>query len=112
VLPAGVTLNYLTRRVNPTPCLFWEPVAMAVFGQTTMTARFEATPPDYVILLEQEHSAFGVHYLGSTPGYGVELMQWIKKNYQPVVVVGNEPLRDGRFGLELFKHLSPAPSPK
>ena len=108
VLPSGVMLNYLSGRINPTPCLFWDPNSMAVFGQATMTARFKAAPPDYVLVLEQDQSEFGVKYLGGTPGYGVELMQWIKQNYKAAVIIGNEPLRDGHFGVEIFKRLPPA----
>lgn len=105
VLPSGITLNYLSRHVNSTPILFWDPIVLSVFDQSTMTARFEAAPPDYVLLVEQDHSEFGVRYFGSTPGYGLDLMQWIKKNYKAVLIVGNEPLRDGRFGLEFFKRI-------
>ena len=44
-------INYLSRRVNPTPCLAWVPPVMAVFGQTNMTAAFEANSPDYVLII-------------------------------------------------------------
>jgi len=109
VIPGGVTLNYLSRRVNPTPCLFWEPCVMAMFGQNAMTSRFEAAAPDYIVLVEQYHSSFGVGYFGSYPGYGVDLMQWIKRNYQVVFLTGNEPLKDGRFGVEILKRLPARP---
>ena len=41
VLPEGAMINYLSRHVNPTPCLVWVPPVMAVFGQTNMAAAFE-----------------------------------------------------------------------
>ena len=107
VIPNGVTLNFLSRRVNPTPCIFWDPNVMAMFGQDTMTAAFEAAPPDYILLVEE--SELGVGYFGTAPGYGVELMRWIKQNYKAMVVIGNEPLRDGRFGIEILKRLPAVP---
>ncbi len=106
VLPEGTTINYFSRRVNPTPCLDWSPTVLTVFGQAGMTAAFENHPPDYLCLVERDTSEFGVGYFGHAPGYGVDLMQWIGKNYQPVYLVGHEPLQNGLFGIEILKRLS------
>jgi hypothetical protein len=105
VLPEGATLNYLSRRVNPTPCLDWSPTVLTVFGQAGMTAAFENHPPDYICLVERDTSEFGGGYFGHSPGYGVELMQWIGKNYQPVYLIGHEPLQNGLFGIEVLRRL-------
>ena len=110
VLPQGVILNYLSRRINPTPCLFWDPNVMSVFGQTNMTAAFEKSSPDYVLFVETTSYEFGVGYFGQSPDYGVELMQWIGKNYQPVQLFGSEPLKNGLFGIKILKRL-PAATP-
>jgi hypothetical protein len=108
-VPAGVTLNYLTRRVNPTPCLFWDPSLLAVCGQKEMTGRFESHPPDYVLLVGGSHSEWNIPYFGSDPSDGAEVMDWIRKNYHGVLVIGHEPLRDTQFGLEFLKRgLPPA----
>jgi phosphohistidine phosphatase SixA len=82
-----------------------------------MTARFEAHPPDYVLLVGGSHNEWNVPYFGSDPGDGAEVMDWIRKNYQGVMVIGHEPLRDDQFGLEFLKHAPPpagvtADSPK
>jgi hypothetical protein len=103
VLPEGTTINYLSRRVNPTPCLDWTPTVLSVFGQANMTAAFERNPPDYILLVERDMSEFGVGYFGHYPGYGTDLMQWIGKNYQPVQLIGNEPLQNGLFGIKIMK---------
>ena len=103
VIPEGTTLNYLSRRVNPTPCLDWTPTVLTAFGSTGMTAAFERNPPDYIFLVERDTSEFGVGYFGHSPGYGVELMQWIGENYQPVYLIGHVPLRNGLFGIEILK---------
>ncbi len=106
VLPEGAIVNYLSRRVNPTPCLDWTPTVLTAFGQAGMTAAFEKNPPDYICLMERDTSEFGIGYFGRSPGYGVELMQWIGENYQPVSLIGHEPLRNGLFGIEILKRLS------
>ena len=105
VLPEGTVINYLSQRVNPTPCLDWTPTVLTAFGQAGMTAAFETNPPDYLCLMERDTSEFGVGYFGHSPGYGVELMQWIGKNYQPAYLIGHEPLRNGLFGIEILKRL-------
>ncbi len=105
VLPEGTTINYLSRRVNPTPCLDWTPTVLTAFGQAGMTAAFEKNPPDYIFLVERDTAEFGIGYFGRSPGYGVELMQWIGENYQPVYLIGHEPLANGLFGIEVLKRL-------
>jgi hypothetical protein len=102
VLPEGTTINYLCRRVNPTPCLDWTPTVLSVFGQMNMTAAFEKNPPDYILLVERDTSEFGVGYFGQA-GYATDLMQWIDKNYQPVRLIGHEPLQNGLFGIKILK---------
>lgn len=106
VLPEGTTINYLSRRVNPTPCLDWTPTVLSAFSQAGMTAAFEKSPPDYICLVERDTSEFGIGYFGHSPDYGVALMQWIGENYQPVCLIGHEPLRNGLFGIEILKRLS------
>jgi hypothetical protein len=110
VLPCGVTLNYLSRRINPTPCLFWDPNVLTLFGQENLTASFRNHAPDYIMLVDQDHTEFGVGYFGSYPGYGVELMQWIKQNYQPVALLGGEPSTNGQFGIKILRHARPNPA--
>lgn len=112
VVPEGITINYLTRHVNPTPCLYWNPVILQVLGQTNMTTAFEQHPPDYVVLVDRNDSEFGVGYFGSYPGYGVDLMQWLGKNYEPVYRVGSEPLQSGAFGVKILKRLPVPPDAK
>jgi hypothetical protein len=107
VVPQGIILNYLTRRANPTPCLFWDPNLLAVCGQKEMTERFEAHPPDYVLLVGGDHTGWGIAYFGSIPSDGAEVMNWIRKNYQAMSVIGHEPLHDSQFGLEFLKHAPP-----
>lgn len=104
-LPNGAMLNYLTRHANSTPCPDWSPAMFTVFGQTRMTDAVEKNPPDYIFLVEWDSSDFGVGYFGSSADYGLELMQWIQKNYRPELLIGNEPLKNGLFGIKILKRL-------
>jgi 4-amino-4-deoxy-L-arabinose transferase-like glycosyltransferase len=105
VLPQGVMINYLMRRVDPTPGIDWNPTMFTVFGQDRMTDAFEAHPPDYVFIVEWSAADFGVGYFGSSPEYGQRLIQWIYHNYQPVLLIGHEPLQNGLFGIRIWKRL-------
>jgi hypothetical protein len=105
-LPQGLMLNYLSRRVNPTPCLDWNPTMLAYFGAHTMTAALTNHPPDFLALVEWQTFEFGTGYFGSA-GYGDDVMAWMNANYEPVALFGSEPLRNGLFGIKIFQHRIP-----
>jgi len=103
VLPAGVMLNYMLRRPNPTPYLRWNPPELAVFGQANMTRAVEQTMPDYIALLGVDTTEFGPHFFGDTDSFGRELLQWINQAYRPVCLLGHNWRQDGEFGIEILK---------
>jgi hypothetical protein len=102
-LPQGAMLNFLSRHVNPTPSLDWNPTMLAVFGQTNMLAALEKNPPDYIAVVEWTSYEFNLDYFGKEPGYGTDVMAWIKKNYETAALFGSEPLRNGLFGIKILK---------
>jgi hypothetical protein len=106
VLPEGVMLNYLTRRDNPTPYAVFAFEVWA-FGEQTMLAAYEKSPPDYILLVQRDSSEYGVPYFGLQKGYGFDVMQWVRRNYKPVYLIGNEPLQSGAFGVKILEHISP-----
>ena len=109
VLPEGVMLNYLTRRDNPTPYVVFA-FEVRAFGEQTMLSAYEKNPPDYVVLIQRDSSEYGVRYFGQQKGYGLDVMEWVRQNYEPVELIGAEPLQTGAFGIKILKHLSP-PAP-
>jgi hypothetical protein len=106
VLPEGVMLNYLTRRDNPTPYVVFAFEVWA-FGEQTMLAAYEKNPPDYIVLVQRDSSEYGMKYFGQQKGYGFDVMRWVNTNYEPVELIGSEPLKNGAFGIEILKRLSP-----
>jgi hypothetical protein len=99
VFPHGATLNYLSRRVNPTPCLFWDPNVASIFGEARTIVKFQQHPPDYIFFVEWYE--YHVGYFGRD--YGINLMQWIRQNYHPVGLIGSEPFRNAAFGVKILK---------
>ena len=104
VLPEGVMLNYLTRRDNPTPYVVFAFEVWA-FGEQNMLAAYEKNPPDYIVLVQRDSSEYGVPYFGQQKGYGFDVMQWVRRNYEPVELIGAEPLQSGAFGIKILKRL-------
>jgi hypothetical protein len=106
VLPEGAIVNYLGRWRNPTRYLAWDPAQIAGFGQDNMISAFENNCPDYVMLIHRDSFDYGVKFFGQEEKFGLKLMQWIEANYQPVYLVGNEPLRNSLFGIKILKRIS------
>lgn len=101
VFPEGIMINYLARRVNPTPYLFFGPFDMILSGENRILTAFRAHAPDYVILAHKDTSEYGFRFFGRD--YGQTLYAWILDHYRPVALVGAPPLKDQRFGLLLMQ---------
>jgi hypothetical protein len=107
VFPDGVMLNYLTRRVNPTPYLTFMPLELEVFGEETILKSFVESQPDYFILMNPDMFLFGC----PSPGRycGEQIKAWIASNYAPVFRVGYNPSKENGFGITISKRIAPAP---
>ncbi len=101
-LPEGVMLNYLTRMTNPTPHSNFMPTEMAIFGEATIFESLKAHPPDWIALIHKDTSEFGAQYFGRD--YGIQFMKWIQANYVEMKLIGDRPLVDDRFGIQIMRH--------
>lgn len=110
VLPQGAIINFLTRRINPTPCVFWDSNELPFIGEATMTQAFERSPPDYVVIVHRDAPLIDLKPFGA-PGYGGNVIEWIQQNYRPQRLIGHEPLAGGLFGIKILKRITPASSP-
>jgi hypothetical protein len=101
VLPEGVMLNYLARRVNPTGHINFMPPEFLIFGEEQMLAAFHDAPPDWIVITHKDTREYGVGFFGR--GYGRKLYAWVQANYEPVESFGDAPLQAGsHFGAELL----------
>jgi hypothetical protein len=106
VLPEGVMLNYLARRVNPTGHINFMPPELIIFGEDRILEALRASPPDYVALTHKDTREYGLDFFGR--GYGRKLLAWVNHNYRPVALFGEPPLRDGtEFGIRLMQRRGP-----
>jgi hypothetical protein len=105
VLPEGIMVNYMTRRDNPTRYPVWDPPELRAFGQSNMVADFEAHSPDYIMLIHRDEAEYGMKYFGQQAEFGLDLMEWIQRNYEPALLIGAEPLRNASFGVKILRRV-------
>jgi hypothetical protein len=101
VMPAGVMINYLARRPNPTPFLYFMPSDVILYGEDPILEALEAAPPDFVLIVHKDTSEFGYRFLGRQ--YGIFIGLWIRENYEEVSLIGEPPLVEGNFGMRLMR---------
>jgi hypothetical protein len=102
VLPEGVMLNYLAESVNPTPYVNFMPPELLLFGEERILAAFQATPPDWILLVHKDTSEYGFPLFG--PDYGTRLASWIQAEYSAVRQFAQTPLTPGTvFGIQLLQ---------
>jgi len=102
VLPEGVMVNWLTRRVNPTPYINFMPPELLLYGEGRIVEAFGAAPPDFVVLVHKDTGEYGYPLFGRD--YGEALFDWIREHYVPVRRYGQPPLQPGTaFGVQLLR---------
>ena len=107
-VPEGIMLNYLSRRRNPTRFTKFVTPPVVAQREPRILAEFEAHPPDYFLLVERDSSEFDAGYFGSSPDYGKRILDWILARYEPIHLIGHEPLCDGRFGIKVLRRKAAA----
>lgn len=103
VLPEGIMINYLSRRVNPSPYINLMPPEISIYGERAVLNSLKTSPPDFIILVHKDTSEYGKGLFGSDPSYGKQTMDWIIFHYAPVWHIFDEPLKDDHFGIKMMK---------
>lgn len=81
VLPEGVTINFLARRVSPVPYYSYLPPELAMFGEGNMAASLARARPDFVLVTPRSLAEYGVRDFGQPSGLAEGIFQWVKDNY-------------------------------
>jgi hypothetical protein len=103
VLPAGLMINYLSRRTNPSRYPIWPPPEIAAFGQEKMMDDFIRHSPDYIIVIGMSLGDFGEQNFGIEKRFGGDLMKWINAHYQQKLLIGDDWVKNGQFGIKIFQ---------
>lgn len=81
-MPEGATLNYLSRRVNPTPYITLLPPEFVMFGAARIVDAYRAAPPDFVVIVPTDLAQYGSE--GFDRDYAAALAEWVRAHYEPV----------------------------
>lgn len=101
VLPEGPLLNFLSRRRNPTPYELVNPVGLILSGgEESVLRSLEAHPPDWVLIVRQDTTAFGASPFGME--YGRSIWDWVKSHYRLRRVIGGDPMYGRVFGIGVY----------
>ena len=87
VLPEGLMINYLSRRVSPLG---------GARTEEQMLEQLRKAPPEYVVLISRDLREAGIKEYGAPGGPGYLLKQWLLANrYAPEAQKGGNPLIAG-----------------
>ena len=102
VIPEGIMLNYLSRRTTSTPHINFMPPEIMIYGEDRILRDFEASPPDYVVVVHKDTTEYGYPFFGQD--YARNFYAWVRNHYTRVRLIGRPPLQQRRnFGIELLK---------
>jgi hypothetical protein len=82
VLPDGVSINFLSRRLSPMPDVWTDE------KEESMVERLRREPPEYVALISISLKEHGVLRYGTPGNPGALLLQWVHQNYTEVISWG------------------------
>jgi len=96
VLPSGALLNYLPRRANPYPFIFFTPTETLIFKESDYIRLLENNPPEHILIQQMDHWEFGSRYFGKD--FAQNLYKWIMKHYHRERLFGKEPFTGALYG--------------
>ena len=102
VLPEGITLNFLLRRESPSPYTNFMPPELVMYGEENIVSRLNERPGDYILLVSRTLTCYGKHHFGQ-PGYGDQIMHWVRENYKLEKQFGADPLAPPDFGVQVLR---------
>lgn len=101
VLPEGVMINYLARRQNPGKLFEFHPALVEAMGENQVLNLLQESDPAYILITDRETSIFGARFFGKD--YGLNIAEWVNREYETVRVFGAEPLQDKGFGVKVLR---------
>jgi hypothetical protein len=103
VLPEGIMINYLSRRVNPSPYINLMPPEISIYGERNVLNSLKDSNTEFIVLVHKDTSEYGKGLFGLDQSYGSQIMDWINHHYIPVWTIFHEPLINNQFGIKMLK---------
>ena len=101
VLPEGVMLNYLARRVSSTPYVNLCPPEVTMYGDEAIARAMAENPADYIVLVNKDVREYGKKTFGDAD-YGLKMMQFVRQHYTPIQVFGRPYTESPEHGITIL----------
>jgi hypothetical protein len=82
VMPEGAIINFLTRRMNPTPYYLFDATSLLLWDGVRVAQALEAAAPDYVAFIDRGESP-GARW-GRGKHLAAPVYSWATSHYRPV----------------------------
>lgn len=107
VIPEGLLLNFLTRRVHPLDIMDLLPATLPLHrGEILATVR--QNPPNFVVMLTRpDRSELGFDGYGTKGSAGFELVEWVRQNYDVIARTPYDPYAAGVGGIWTYRRKAP-----
>jgi hypothetical protein len=102
VLPEGIMLNYLLRRDSPLRVVNLMPPEILAFGESDVVRSLQAAPPTFIVFVHRNTSEYAYPLFGTDERYGLKTMQWVRSRYRTLDVIGERPMSEAGFGIEIL----------
>jgi hypothetical protein len=99
--PYSIMFNYLSRRENPGKFSVYSPVEWNLFGDHRVIESMQTNPPSYILITSIDFEEYGYKTFGKD--YAKSLYAWILENYSKVKLVGQDPMNEEGFGIQILK---------
>jgi hypothetical protein len=103
VLPEGVMINYLTRRLTPTATYRFFASDLADGREERLVEQMKRNPPEQIVLLSRDLREYGIARYGEKKGEGQAFLQWIGTDYQLAARMWGDPLDPGQAGVAFYR---------
>ncbi|MGV7222705.1 MAG: glycosyltransferase family 39 protein [Nitrospinales bacterium] len=94
-------VNYLLRIKSPIREFSYNPAVWMLQGQKSLVGKLEKTPPNWIVMINQNFSYLDIPYFGRD--YALDVWVWIIENYEPVFEVGPPLFTPAEGGFVAFK---------
>ena len=105
VLPEGIMINYLMRRLTPLRTAHFFAGALYDGREAAVVEQLKRSPPEWVLLLSRDLREYGVDRYGESPGHGEFLLRWMLANYSLEARTGADPLDPNKYGARYYKRM-------
>jgi len=101
VMPEGVSVNFFTKRNNPTKYYTFLPPDIRTVGEEKIINAIDSAKVKYIAVIYRNTLEYGFGQFGT--GYALKIADWIKNHYEPLKQYGAGPFDPQYPGAIIYK---------